>query len=287
MSSIIVKDIEVFKDIDFPFFVEHGTLNNNYELHSHEFIELFIIVKGKSGHIIGNVNQEIHAGDIFVIKSNELEHGFINPKGLELFNFSFSNKFLEGFCREIYHIPGYQTLFVISPFLASKPGYRNYFKLPPKGLITAIDLANKICKEQETEKIAYKTMIKSLFIELIVHLLREYEKPPGSKETKNIKRLEKSLVFLEKNYRQRPSISQLADIACISERQFQRIFKNCFHTTPLYYINSLRLRDSKYFLAEKKYSIAEIAYKCGFDNPNYFTRAFKKEFGIPPTKYLE
>ena len=40
-------------------------------------------------------------------------------------------------------------------------------------------------------------------------------------------------------------------------------------------------------ILENKYSIAEISYMTGFPNPKYFSTAFKKFYGVSPSKYAE
>ncbi len=45
-----------------------------------------------------------------------------------------------------------------------------------------------------------------------------------------------------------------------------------------------RLRKSFVKLKEQQGNISEIAYECGYQSPSYFTRCFKKRFGIPPTR---
>ena len=53
------------------------------------------------------------------------------------------------------------------------------------------------------------------------------------------------------------------------------------------YINRLRVRKADELLkASPEVSVLEIAYACGFDSPNTFYRAYKKEFGVPPRRIV-
>lgn len=55
--------------------------------------------------------------------------------------------------------------------------------------------------------------------------------------------------------------------------------------TPNNYIRKIRFQEAKRLLEESNDTIAEIAYKTGFGNPNYFSKSFKKEYGVSPSTY--
>ncbi|WP_219008633.1 alpha/beta fold hydrolase [Aquimarina litoralis] len=70
----------------------------------------------------------------------------------------------------------------------------------------------------------------------------------------------------------------------VSERQIQRKVKDTVGKSPVQLINTIRLHKAKSALMLYKYSITEITFQFGFSSPSYFTKCFKKEFGISPTK---
>jgi AraC-like DNA-binding protein len=51
------------------------------------------------------------------------------------------------------------------------------------------------------------------------------------------------------------------------------------------FITSIRLKKSALLLVEGKMNISEIAFSLGFNDPKYFSRCFKKQFGKPPKEY--
>ncbi|MEL6558476.1 MAG: alpha/beta fold hydrolase [Bacteroidota bacterium] len=69
----------------------------------------------------------------------------------------------------------------------------------------------------------------------------------------------------------------------VSERQLQRKIKSLTNKSPNQLINSLRLNKAKELLMLQQYTVAEIAFMTGFSSPSYFSKCFKKEFGISPT----
>lgn len=62
----------------------------------------------------------------------------------------------------------------------------------------------------------------------------------------------------------------------------RRCFKQACHVTPLQYLQELRLTYAKKLLTNTNYTIKEIAGLCGYADPYYFSRAFKKHFGTAP-----
>lgn len=52
-------------------------------------------------------------------------------------------------------------------------------------------------------------------------------------------------------------------------------------------IRSVKIQKALSILLDNSYNISEIAFKVGYNDPKYFTKCFRKEVGIPPTKYRE
>ena len=73
----------------------------------------------------------------------------------------------------------------------------------------------------------------------------------------------------------------------ISERQLQRKLKAITNKSPIKLISSVRMHRSKELILVGDKNIAEIAYQTGFSNPSYFSKSFKKEFGISPSSLIQ
>lgn len=79
------------------------------------------------------------------------------------------------------------------------------------------------------------------------------------------------------------SVEILCNELAISDRQLQRKLKAITNKSPIQLISSVRLHRAKELLLEGELNISEIAYQTGFSNPSYFSKSFKKEFGITPS----
>lgn len=93
------------------------------------------------------------------------------------------------------------------------------------------------------------------------------------------------MAFLHEHAAEPLHIGQLAAAGCCSEREVYRTFQTCLHTTPLNYLQNLRLQNACTQLACSGKSITEIAADCGFASLSYFGKVFRRTFGCTPAGY--
>ncbi len=82
------------------------------------------------------------------------------------------------------------------------------------------------------------------------------------------------------------NVNQMCKMVHLSHMHFIRKVKQLTGKKPIDLLKSFRLKRAKDLLAQNKLSISEIAYKVGYDLPNSFSRAFKKEFGLSPKEFM-
>lgn len=73
----------------------------------------------------------------------------------------------------------------------------------------------------------------------------------------------------------------------MSRSKFYRKLKGLTKLSPNDYIRKLRLDYASQIIIKADFSVAEVAYKVGFSDVKYFSKIFKKEFGVTPTEYRE
>jgi AraC-like DNA-binding protein len=81
------------------------------------------------------------------------------------------------------------------------------------------------------------------------------------------------------------TVEQLASELHLSHSQFGRKLAALTGFTPNHFIRNLRLKKAKELLQNQELSITSVAYDCGFNDPSYFTRVFKKELGKTPLEW--
>ncbi|MFD2790299.1 AraC family transcriptional regulator [Arenibacter sp. H213] len=81
------------------------------------------------------------------------------------------------------------------------------------------------------------------------------------------------------------NVQQLRNQLEISKIKCYRIFKEVLKKSPSEVISELRLQKAEYLLRHKTLNISEISFECGFNDPKYFSKMFKKHFGSSPKAY--
>ena len=81
--------------------------------------------------------------------------------------------------------------------------------------------------------------------------------------------------------------ADLAKIAGLSVRAFERRFQQSFHVSPQLYLRRLRVRLACQPLVYSKRSLSEIATSHGFCDQSHFGREFRRETGMSPREYRE
>ena len=77
----------------------------------------------------------------------------------------------------------------------------------------------------------------------------------------------------------------LADELGVSQMQLYRKVKEHMQSTPNELIRSYRVKKAKALLSEVKFSVNEVSFMIGFNDPKYFSRCFTKEYGISPNAF--
>ena len=104
--------------------------------------------------------------------------------------------------------------------------------------------------------------------------------PPHRKQRTGL-----AVQYIHEHYDQELDISTLAQLCMISPYHFIRCFREEQSTTPLAYINLVRLNKAKAMLLNTDLPIATIAMKVGYPDPSYFSRMFKKQTGLQPKEF--
>ncbi len=97
--------------------------------------------------------------------------------------------------------------------------------------------------------------------------------------------LQNTLSYIHKHYAEEIAIADLANNAHMSCSNFYAVFKKHFDTSPIAYLNHYRMSLAAELLCTTDKTISEISDSVGFKDSLYFSRTFKKTYGMPPSEY--
>ena len=93
--------------------------------------------------------------------------------------------------------------------------------------------------------------------------------------------------YIEENVSREISLNEISEELNISSYYFSKLFKEETGEGFIEYLTKRRVEKAKEMLKDPSKSIKEVGSDCGYSDPNYFSRIFKKSTGMTPTEYKE
>lgn len=131
-------------------------------------------------------------------------------------------------------------------------------------------------------------LIISYIFKVFSFLVKHYPKSENvniTKKEETIKKIERYLYihYSDTNL----SIGNVAEEFSFSQSYITRLFKSQTGITPIQYVDELRMKKAIELLSHHSLTIDQIAEAIGYKNQFYFTKRFKKYYGMPPSKYKQ
>ena len=252
--------------------------------HHHDFVEIVFITKGKGIQVISNNEYEVSEGDIFILQGFQ-NHYFKDAGKAEMINVMFDPVKSPGLVSdEIKTIDGYSALFILEPRYRNRMHFKNMLHLNRVDLAKSEYVLNGMLHELAQKEPGYELFLRLKLEEIILFLSRKYSQISIPK-AKSLVRIGKAIHFIETNFYNNIYIQQLADLSFMSIRNFQRIFKEATGLSPNDYLLEFRIQHASMLLTETDSAIYSVSEQVGIADWFYFSKAFKKKFGVSPLAY--
>ncbi len=98
-------------------------------------------------------------------------------------------------------------------------------------------------------------------------------------------KLLQAAAFLEARIEEEFSLDACAAHLDLSRRQIERLFHRYLATTPVRYMNDLRLQRGRALLGETDMKVTEVAVACGYASTSHFSKSFRKKYGVSPYRF--
>ena len=91
--------------------------------------------------------------------------------------------------------------------------------------------------------------------------------------------------YIDNHFKENLNLDQLARLAHVNKYYLAHAFRREFGTSPISYLISRRVEESRFLLRETDHTLSLIAQMLGFSSPSYFSQCFRRVEGISPMEY--
>jgi AraC-like DNA-binding protein len=258
----------------------HHFVTKSLPPHWHRELEIFILDEGAVRITTVNGDFELLPGDGYFVNSNIL-HGIsaLTEMPCRFHSIVFDPAIIAGAPGSAF------DLLYIRPFIEHAspiwPIYQDHID-SSSDIFSSFENAYQACaKEQE----GYEFIVRESLSHIILSLKSKQNQSQTPHTSQQELRIKDMLTWIDLHYADSVTVTQLADSAGISVRECQRSFSTTLHTTPMNYLMNYRIATAAELLRTTNLPITEIALRCGFESPSYFTKQFKSVIGKSPRQY--
>lgn len=255
-------------------FLYQRSVSETYQLHTHDFFEIFLVSRGKAVHCINDTTQLLTEGSFVLIRPQDVhKYDFFNQYDFELINIGIIPALFYSACQSA----------LLDPALFLNP------LLPPHVLLTGYhltDIRRKLLHFDLKEAGLPRKRYLSSLLPFLLYRLTEEPAPASSSSSipswliRLIQQMEEPEQFIA-------GLPQLLKLANMSQEHLSREFRKHLNMTPTEFINAKRMNLAVALLLENRHEVIEICHECGFNNLSHFYRMFQKQFDCSPKKFLE
>ncbi|MGE4454570.1 MAG: helix-turn-helix domain-containing protein [Sphaerochaeta sp.] len=249
-----------------------------YRLHSHEFNELVFVVSGRGSNVTKGEQQPLQEGSVFFIPPG-VEHGYKDVENLVLYNILYARNLLGNTILDLPSLPGYCSIFMETQTVP-------YLLLSPSQTAELLPLIQLMEKEADDQSYGSgsRPLAYAYLIELLVSLSRIWDQTP--RETNQAaRRLWEVISYMDQHLDVSLTTEDLTQVANMSTSTLNRLFKQSTGLSPIEFHIHKRIAHACTLIQRRGSSMSQISDSCGFKDPNYFSRQFRKVMGMSPKQY--
>lgn len=256
--------------------INRGEEETNY--HSHDYIELVVIMGGK-GHIIINEDRiPVEEGMILIVNPG-IMHRSIPEYNMKECYLAFTDVEYSGCGKN--RMPLFKGRNIVE-------------KMPEKMKKQVFQICREIEEESRTPHLGRYLMLKACLIQILCLIARGEEETSSEIQSKRyvFRTLGKEYVvgqiqkYFEEHYKEHISLNQIASNMYLSTFYISKIFKSETGDTPINYLIGLRMEKAREILErDPSVSVQKVADEVGYDDAYHFSKLFKKYYGISPVYY--
>jgi len=272
-----------FKEVGFKAFVAVAHIQSTNAMpplppHLHEkLFEISIFNEGMQLIIVNDNEYTTKGGDVLVVCPGETHSTGNKPRTTGSVHWLTFEKLTDN--NNFFNLPVAENR-ALCKRLNNIP--RRFFKVSQE-MRSSLDMIMKICTEPITP--LWKTEVRNLLLRFIFALIHQSESGSDSFISDPINKV---MQYIRKNVCDlSPQVPELAAMIDLSDSRFKTRFLKEVGTTPVSYINAIKVEKAKTLLSEPNTSILDVATKLGFGSSQYFSTVFKRITTSTPTQWMK
>ncbi len=249
-----------------------------YRLHSHEFHELVFVTGGRGINFTQTEQINLREGSVFFVPPG-VEHGYKDVENLVLYNIIWGQNIISKHALDLTGLPGYCSLFMETEAVPS-------LLLSPSQTAEVLPLVQLMEKEADDQSFGSGSRILAYayLLELLASISRIYDQTP--RETnQTARRLWEVISYMDSNLDKSLTTEDLKQIANMSTSTLNRCFKQNTGLSPVEFHIHKRIAYACTIIQQRGLSMSQVSEACGFKDPNYFSRQFRKVMNMSPKEY--
>lgn len=236
--------------------------------HTHNHTELFYIVGGRGQFFIEDQCFPVDVNSLVIINPNVIHtEASLNAQPLE-----------------------YIVLGIDGIELANSENSNGQFcMLDHFESVEISGCLRNILREMELKNTGYEDICQAYMEILIIRLMRstslsvpaEPQTISGNRQCAAVRR------HIDVHFKEPLTLEQLAKEAHMNKFYLSHAFKREYGVSPINYMITKRIEESKYLLAETDLSLSQVAQMLGFSSPSYFSQVFRRTQNLSPMEYRQ
>ncbi len=241
-------------------------------LHTHACTEIFYVVGGSGKFNIEGKLLPVTTDDMVIVNPN-VEHTEV----------SYNKRPLE------YIVLGVEGLEYSAGEDADERWFMTNMQNAREALLHAL---REMLREIEYKAVGYELICQDLLEVLILWLMRhaglqflptktEHRKP-GRKPSKECAAVRH---YIDNHFKENINLDMLSELVHVNKYYMVHSFTKEYGISPINYLISRRIEESKYLLSDTDHSLSQISHMLGFSSPSYFSQSFRRLEGMSPMEF--
>ena len=264
-----------------------ATLHKNYEIgmHTHEYVEINVVVCGAAQHYLGDDVFATSQGDVFAIPPH-VQHGYQHGHDFDVFHLHIAPSFFDAHGYRLRLLPGFLTFFTVEPFFRAETNFRHALRLDTPRMTQVTALLQLLDSERKEVQPGSETASEGLTLFLVTQLCRWVQEAHHNETVQHPQTCAMQNVFdiVAARYAEKLTLEDLASAAHMQRNYFCRLFHDITGQTPMAFVNHYRIQLAQRLLEDSEHSITDIAQDLGFYDSSHFARLFSKLTGRTPSQ---